>query len=126
VDEARDDNLYELEIAFQQMEATLPAGEESHQPWLVDRLLRNLLIDITGNAIELNFALINCIHLQTATGRLGLLELRAFEMPPRCQMSLLQSLLLRALVAYFGKNPFKANWCIGTRRCMIVLCYRIY
>jgi hypothetical protein len=49
VDEARDDSLYELEIAFQEMERLARSGEETAQPWLIDRLLRHLPVDLTGN-----------------------------------------------------------------------------
>jgi uncharacterized protein (DUF2126 family)/transglutaminase-like putative cysteine protease len=142
VDEGRHETLYELETAFAQLArmvadpdvdhdvaATIAAdrrwdedpAERSHRQhhsgaWLTDRLLRNLLTDVTGNTHRAEFCIDKLYQPESRSGLLGLLELRGFEMPPHPRMSLLQSLLVRALVAGFWDEPYEASlirW--GTR-----------
>ena len=111
VDEGRPETLYELEIAFAELDRVQPSTREQ-----VDRLLRNLLTDVTGNTHRAEFCIDKLYAPGPARGRLGLLELRGFEMPPHARMALVQALLIRALIAKFWHEPYRRDlvrW--GTR-----------
>jgi uncharacterized protein (DUF2126 family)/transglutaminase-like putative cysteine protease len=105
IDEARNDAVYEIEIAFRELEKA--AERAPLPPSVVDGALRKLLVDASGNTQRAEFCIDKLYAPESTGGRQGLLELRAFEMPPHARMSLVQQLLLRALVARFWQKPYR-------------------
>ncbi|MDF3820868.1 transglutaminase family protein [Leptospira sp. 96542] len=108
IDEARADSLHELKIAFQQIDSS-----RFTPPWLLDRLLRNILLDLTGNTHRTEISIDKLYDPGSYTGRLGLVEMRAFEMPPHYQMSVIQQAFIMAMICKFWESPYYGqpiNW----------------
>ena len=104
-DEGRPEAVYEMEIAIQEVRRLAAAAGGEQRPWLVDRALRHLLTDLTGNTHRAEFCIDKLYSPDSSRGRLGLLELRGFEMPPHPEMALVQALLVRSLVAMLWERP---------------------
>jgi uncharacterized protein (DUF2126 family) len=106
IDESRNDAVFEIELAFKEMDRY--SRENGHTPpWLVDRLFRHLLADASGNTHRTEFSIDKLFDPGSGSGRLGLVELRSFEMPPHAEMSLAQHLLVRAAIARFWDRPYE-------------------
>jgi uncharacterized protein (DUF2126 family) len=106
VDEARHESLYELEIALAHAFA-VARTEHVPPPWLADQLFRHLMVDLTGNTHRAEISLDKLFDHQTPHGRQGLVELRAFEMPPHPRMLVAQAALVRAMVAALSRAPYE-------------------
>jgi uncharacterized protein (DUF2126 family) len=105
VDEARHENLYELEIALSRAFERRP----DEPLWLSDLLFRHMLVDVTGNTHRAEVSIDKLFDPQTVQGRQGLIELRAFEMPPHFRMAVAQMILVRTLLASFAEKPYSGR-----------------
>lgn len=101
VDETHIGNLYELALALQHLhpDALIP-------PELLDRLLKNLLVDLSGNTHRTEICIDKLFSPHSPQGTLGVVEFRGFTMPPTMQMRLVQLLLVRSLVAWLWQAPY--------------------
>jgi uncharacterized protein (DUF2126 family)/transglutaminase-like putative cysteine protease len=104
VDEARHESLAELELALSRAFSE-PAGRTP--PWMSDLLFRHLLVDLTGNTHRAEVSIDKLFDPATSHGRQGLIELRAFEMPPHPRMAAAQMLLMRSLIASFVSQSYR-------------------
>jgi uncharacterized protein (DUF2126 family) len=84
---------------------SLQPGQEI-APEVLDCLLGNLLVDVTGNSHRTALCIDKLYPSHNPRLQLGLLEFRGFAMPPHAHMRLLQLLLIRALVAKFWHHPY--------------------
>ena len=122
IDEARHDALYELEIAMAQVpspgEGRSRCGSSIGCFAICSSMRRAIRIGPKSRSTSYS--------PDGPAGRFGLVEFRAFEMPPDARMSLAQQLLLRALVAWLWREPQQAVSCAGAQRSTIVSCCPIF
>jgi len=102
IDESAFELPYEMEIALRGIENMSAPG----QPWMIDAILRNLLMDWNGNTHRAELSVDKFYNINTGNGRSGLIEFRAFEMVPEPEPLLAANVLLRALTACFAEKPF--------------------